>query len=174
MTELTIRMATARDAGLIAEMSRQTFYETFAAQNTQENMDKFMNQQFTREALMREVSAPGNIFFLAFDGHEAVGYVRMRENNNPPELQHEKAIEIARIYAATHRIGKGIGKALMEKAVEIARERGMDTIWLGVWEQNQRAIEFYSKWGFQKFNTHVFLLGDDPQTDWLMKKSLHH
>jgi ribosomal protein S18 acetylase RimI-like enzyme len=72
----------------------------------------------------------------------------------------------------TNSIGKGIGKALMLKCIEIAREKKSDVLWLGVWENNQRAIDFYTKWGFEKFSTHIFMLGDDPQTDWLMKKEL--
>lgn len=169
---LNIKMATNADAELIADMSRQTFYETFVSQNTKENMDKFMNESFTKEALMKEVGEPGNIFLLAYDEKEPAGYVRMRENNNPPELGNRNSIEIARIYAATNAIGKGVGKTLMQKCIEIAQEKKKDVLWLGVWEKNNRAIDFYIKWGFEKFSTHIFMLGDDPQTDWLMKKEL--
>jgi ribosomal protein S18 acetylase RimI-like enzyme len=169
---LNIKMATNADAELIADMSRQTFYETFVSQNTKENMDKFMNESFTKEALMKEVGEPGNIFLLAYDEKEPAGYVRMRENNNPPELGNRNSIEIARIYAATNTIGKGVGKTLMQKCIEIAQEKKKDVLWLGVWEKNNRAIDFYIKWGFEKFSTHIFMLGDDPQTDWLMKKEL--
>ncbi len=169
---LNIKMATNADAELIADMSRKTFYETFVSQNTKENMDKFMNESFTKEALMKEVGEPGNIFLLAYDEKEPAGYVRMRENNNPPELGNRNSIEIARIYAATNAIGKGVGKTLMQKCIEIAQEKKKDVLWLGVWEKNNRAIDFYIKWGFEKFSTHIFMLGDDPQTDWLMKKEL--
>ncbi len=174
---LTIRFATKNDAALIADLSRQTFYETFAPQNTKEDMDKFMNEQFTQEKLMAEVGAPDNIFLLALEGTEpdnysVLGYARLRENNKPPELGDANTLEIARIYAATNSIGKGVGKLLMKKSLDIATELKKDTVWLGVWEHNQRAIDFYTKWGFEKFSTHVFMLGDDAQTDWLMKKSL--
>lgn len=169
---LNIKMATNADAELIADMSRKTFYETFVSQNTKENMDKFMNESFTKEALMKEVGEPGNIFLLAYDEKEPAGYVRMRENNNPPELGNRNSIEIARIYAATNAIGKGVGKTLMQKCIELAREKKKEVLWLGVWEKNNRAIDFYIKWGFEKFSTHIFMLGDDPQTDWLMKKEL--
>jgi len=167
---MNVRFATINDAELIANLSRQTFHETFASHNTQADMEMFMNEQFTKEALMKEVGEPGNIFLLAYDGDMPVGYVRMRENNNPPELNGAAAIEVARIYAVAAAIGKGVGKLLMQRCIDIARQNGKDIIWLGVWEQNQRAIEFYSKWGFEKFGTHVFLLGNDPQMDWLMKK----
>lgn len=172
MNQIVIRLAEQADASLIADMSRQTFYETFAEHNSKEDMDKFMNEQFSREMLLKEVGAPGNIFLLAYDGNEPVGYVRMRENNNPPELGNAKAIEIARIYAITSSIGKGVGKALLQACIAIASEQKKEMLWLGVWEKNQRAIDFYTRWGFTKFATHVFKLGDDPQTDWLMKKIL--
>lgn len=169
---LTIRLATLEDAALIADMSRQTFYESFAAQNTKEDMDKFLNKQFTRDMLINEVGAANNIFLLAYEDAEAVGYVRMRENNIPPGLGTHNAMEIARIYAVQAAIGKGVGKALMQACLNIAAEKKKEVVWLGVWEKNQRAIDFYTKHGFEKFSDHIFLLGNDPQTDWLMKKSL--
>lgn len=169
---LTIRVATPADAELIAEMSRQTFYDTFATHNTKENMDLFMNEVFTTEALIQEVGAPGNIFILAYDGNEPVGYARMRENNNPPQLGDIPAIEIARIYSVITAIGKGVGKLLMQSCIEMARDRNKQAVWLGVWELNERAITFYNKWGFKKFGDHVFMLGTDPQNDWLMVKHL--
>ncbi len=170
MGEIMIRVAGTNDAELIAEMSRQTFYDTFAVYNSKENMDLFMNNSFSTEALMKEVREPGNIFLLAYDNEKPVGYARMRENNNPPQLGDLPAIEIARIYSLTASIGKGIGKMLMQHCIAMAKERNNKAVWLGVWEQNQRAIDFYIQWGFVKFGDHVFMLGNDPQNDWLMKK----
>src|SRR5688572_2954143 len=120
MPEITIRFATPDDAELIAAFSRQTFYETFAGQNTKEDMEHFLNEKFTREALMKEVGAEGNIFLLAYIDNDTVGYVRMRESKNPPELGEARGIEIARLYAATHLIGTGIGSALMQKCFSVA------------------------------------------------------
>jgi ribosomal protein S18 acetylase RimI-like enzyme len=172
MPSITIRIATTADAALIADMSRQTFYDSFAAQNTKENMDKFMNEQFTRESLLNEVGAINNIFLLAYDGTAAVGYVRLREHNIPPDLGTDDAMEIARIYAIQTAIGKGVGKALMQACLSIAAEKKNEVVWLGVWEKNHRAIDFYTKYGFEKFSDHVFMLGNDPQKDWLMKKKI--
>jgi ribosomal protein S18 acetylase RimI-like enzyme len=172
MSSLTIRYALQEDAELIAELSRQTFFETFADKNSKENMDKFMNEIFNRKALMSEVGMPGNVFLLAFNGTNAVGYVRMRESSNPAGLAISPAFEIARIYATTAAIGTGVGRLLMQRCIDIAIEKGKKILWLGVWEHNHKAIEFYKKWGFEKFSTHTFMLGDDPQTDWLMKKVL--
>jgi ribosomal protein S18 acetylase RimI-like enzyme len=169
---LTVRVATKQDAELIADMSRETFYDSFAGQNTKENMDKFMNEQFTREALIQEVGAERNIFLLAYEEGKPVGYARLRENNNPPGLGTDHAIEIARIYAIRESIGKGVGTALMQKCIDIAKQKNYGTLWLGVWEHNHRAIEFYNRWGFTKFSDHDFILGDDVQKDWLMKKTV--
>jgi ribosomal protein S18 acetylase RimI-like enzyme len=163
-------VATAEDAESIADLSRVTFYETFAGQNTRENMDKFMNEQFTRENLMKEVGADGNIFLVAEVEGDMIGYARMREALAPPGLNDLPTIELARIYAVQSRIGKGVGSALMEKCIEMAKQQHKKSIWLGVWEKNQHAIAFYQRWGFEKFSEHDFVLGDDVQTDWLMKK----
>ncbi len=129
-----------------------------------------MNEQFSKELLMAEVGAAGNIFLAAFADDKLLGYTKLKESKNPPELGDAKAIEIARIYTSQATIGRGIGKALMQKAIDTAKESGKEIIWLGVWEHNTRAIEFYKKWGFEKFSEHDFVLGNDVQTDWLMKK----
>ena len=169
---VSIRIATKEDAALIADISRQTFFETFAPQNTKANMDRFMNEQFTRENLMAEVGAKGNIFLLAYYGDQVAGYARLRENNNPPELGAASSLEIARIYAVSSFIGKGVGRILMKKCLDLASELKKELVWLGVWEHNPRAIDFYKKFGFEKFGTHIFYLGDDAQEDWLMLKKL--
>lgn len=169
---LNIRLATVQDASLIADISRSTFYDTFAHQNTPENMQKFMNEQFTHEALMKEVAEPSSIFIIAEAGEAVLGYARLRESVAPPALGELPSIEIARIYALQSAIGKGVGNALMKRCIEIAYEMGKRIVWLGVWEKNPRAIRFYEKWGFHKFDEHEFVLGNDVQTDWLMKKML--
>lgn len=169
---ISIHIAEIKDAELIADLSRKTFYETFATQNTREDMEKFMNEQFTKTELMKEVGAPGNIFLLAKQGNEAVGYARMKESNNHEALENTNAIEIARLYVVNKAIGAGVGKILMQACIDKAIEMEKDVIWLGVWEKNTRAINFYTKWGFEKFHDHPFILGDDKQNDWLMKKNL--
>jgi diamine N-acetyltransferase len=170
--QITIHNATPSDAENIAVLSRQTFYDTFAAVNTKEDMDKFMNESFSMKALINEVNAAENIFITAFMEEELVGYAKLTESKNPPELEDVNAIEIGRIYAAQKTIGFGVGKALMEKCIQLATENNKQLIWLGVWEHNQRAISFYHKFGFEKFGEHEFVLGNDVQTDWLMKRTI--
>lgn len=169
---IIIRYATTADAESIALLSRQTFYDTFAEYNTSDDMDKFMKESFSMQKLTNEVIAPQNIFLTAFMDNELVGYAKLSTSENPPELGNIAAIEIGRIYAAQKTFGLGVGKSLMLECINAAVKKNKQVIWLGVWEHNQRAISFYSKFSFEKFGEHDFVLGNDVQTDWLMKKIL--
>jgi ribosomal protein S18 acetylase RimI-like enzyme len=163
-----IREATANDAVLIADISRQSFYDTFAADNSTEDMDKFLSEQFTRGKLMLEVGRREYEFYLLYIDNLVAGYVKLRFGNPPTTLPTGSALEIARLYCMKEFIGKGVGKALMQKSIDRAKEKNMEAVWLGVWERNQRAIDFYTSFGFEKFGETDFLLGNDLQLDWLM------
>lgn len=169
---LNIRFATAEDAELIVDLSRKTFYETFGYLNTKENMDLFMNGPFSRENLVDEVSNPDNIFLLVFDEDTPVAYAKMRHGEKYPQFEGKDSVEVARIYVINSYIGAGVGQELMRKCIFLAKDMKKEIIWLGVWEKNARAIKFYTNWGFEKFAEHPFILGEDVQTDWLMKKQL--
>ena len=159
-------------AELIADLSRKTFFDTFASQNSSEDMDKFLDEQFTKEALMKEVGMAGNMFFLAYVDNEVVGYLKLREGKFMQQINGRASLEIARIYTVHKMIGKGIGSALMQKSIDVAREKNKGIIWLGVWKENTKAIDFYKRWGFEIFGEQDFLLGNDLQKDWLMKKKV--
>lgn len=173
MSNITIQIATPADAAIIAGLSRETFYNAYASFNTKANIEKFMNEVFSREKLISELYLPDNIFLIAYENDNAVGYVRLKDKAIPEaELHSTNVIEIARIYTLTNNIGKGIGSRLMEECISIGAGRQREYIWLGVWEKNLKAIKFYERFGFIKFGEHVFVLGDDIQTDWLMMKKL--
>jgi ribosomal protein S18 acetylase RimI-like enzyme len=172
LDSVSIRIATNADATTIADLSYRTFCDAFASFNTKENMDKFIRNDFNRKKLIAQVSEPGNIFLLAYQNDELTGYVRLLESPNPPEFGEMDAIEISRIYVENKTTSKGIGSELMKKCIDVAREKNKKVIWLGVWEHNIKAISFYKRFGFEIFSDHIFMLGDDAQTDILMKKSL--
>ena len=135
-------------------------------------MDIFMNVQFTRGRLMLEVGHRENIFLLAYLNEEIAGYVKLKDTRLPKGVDSKNAMEIARLYAMSTMIGRGVGKALMQKSIDIALEKKKDTIWLGVWKENKKAIDFYTSWGFSIFGECDFILGNDLQKDWMMKKKL--
>jgi ribosomal protein S18 acetylase RimI-like enzyme len=154
----------------LLELGKTTFYESFAADNTVENMQYYLDTNFTDEKLSEEINNPGSEFYFAKLDDKAIGYLKINSGPAQTELQDDvKALELERIYVLREFQGKKIGQILFDKAVEIAKEKNADYIWLGVWEKNVKAIRFYEKNGFVSFATHLFKLGDDEQTDIMMK-----
>lgn len=130
-------------------------------------MDKFLSEQFTSEQLIDEVGKNGNIFLLAIKDDDVAGYIFLKENSHA-DLALKNVIEISRLYVRRAFIGTGTGKLLMQTAIAHAKAKNKIAIWLGVWEKNQRAIDFYQSFGFEKFSEQDFVLGDDLQRDWTM------
>ncbi len=169
MEALQIKEVTFNDIEQLQQIGRQTFYETFAAGNTGENMAKYLNEGFSIEKLTAELNDKNTVFYFATLDNNVIGYLKLNFGKSQTELQDDKALEIERIYVSKEFHGKKVGQALYEKAVEIARQKNAGYVWLGVWEENPRAIGFYRKNGFVEFDKHIFKLGDDEQTDIMMK-----
>jgi ribosomal protein S18 acetylase RimI-like enzyme len=161
-------VAAEQDAAVVETISKQTFFDTFHEQNTVEDMQLFLDEYFNLKTIKDEIANKANTLLLLYIEDRPVGYVKLTESNEVFEKM--RSLEIARLYVAKDEIGKGIGAALMKRSIDIAKERNKEVIWLGVWEHNARAINFYCKWGFEKFGEHLFMLGNDKQNDWLMKK----
>lgn len=172
LSTVGIRKATLEDARRLAALSRMTFVEAFGESNTQEDMQLYVQKAFNPGQIRSELADPANTFFLAFEKGNLVAYAKLRTGHTPEEIKNENAIEIERFYVRKSMIGKNVSKPLMKACINFAKERNFETVWLGVWEYNPRAIHFYEKWGFEKFGTHIFTLGYDEQTDLLMKKKL--
>ena len=169
MTEIYIRKLSTDDIDALQQLSRQTFFETFSAMNTEENMNHYLREGFSTEKLTAELHNVASQFYFAEIDGSAVGYLKVNEGTAQTELKDDKGLEIERIYVLAAFQGKKIGQMLYERAVEIAIRNKYDYIWLGVWEENQKAINFYTKNGFVEFDKHLFQLGDDEQTDIMMK-----
>lgn len=169
---MNIRYGTPADATMLAELGAQSFYETFANDNTPENMDAYLRESFSRDIQFHELSQPDIIFLIAESEGTAVGYAQLMMNSREEALRGNHPLELRRIYVSKEQHGKGVGRKLMAATIEEARGRACDSIWLGVWEKNQRAIEFYKKWGFREVGTHIFFVGDDLQSDHVMELEL--
>lgn len=169
---IEIKKVTLTDLEQLQEISRQTFNETFASGNTQENMTKYLNEGFSRDKLTAELNDKNAEFYFAALDNNVIGYLKINFGQAQTELQDDQALEIERIYVLKEFHGKKVGQVLYEKAMEIAKQKNADYIWLGVWEENPRAIGFYKKNGFTEFDKHIFKLGDEEQTDIMMKKKL--
>lgn len=169
----SIRKATIDDAHALCSLGRRTFEETFAQKNTEENMKLYLDKNFIIAKLEKELEDLDSTFLLVLDGHKEIGYAKMRKNvDNPPGITSAQAIELERIYITKAYHGKQAGHELLQACIDLANHEKHDVLWLGVWEQNTRAISFYEKYGFQKFGSHTFALGSDVQIDLLMKKNI--
>ena len=172
MENIDIKRVTLNDIDQLQKISRQTFSETFSAGNTEENMKKYLEEVFSMEKLTAELSNPNSEFYLAVLDNNAIGYLKLNFGQSQTELQDDKALEIERIYVLQEFHGKKVGQLLYEKAMQIARQKNADYVWLGVWEENPKAINFYKKNGFVEFDKHIFKLGNDEQTDIMMRLRL--
>lgn len=158
---------------LLRNISVQTFTETFANQNTESDIQKYVSEKLSLEQLRKELnSKDSEFYFLMLNGH-ITGYLKLNKNDAQTELQNKTSLEIERIYVKQEFHGKQFGKLLLQKAIDIAKEQGYQTIWLAVWEHNLKAIAFYTKHGFKEFDKHTFQLGDDLQIDIMMKLELN-
>jgi diamine N-acetyltransferase len=154
----------------LQQISRQTFAETFSAVNTEENMRKYLVEAYSAEKLLEELRDPHSRFYFAREGDEVVGYLKLNTAASQTELKDAQALEIERIYVLSSWQGKNVGRLLYDKAIDVAKELKADYVWLGVWEENHKAIRFYERNGFVAFDKHIFRLGDDEQTDIMMKR----
>jgi len=166
---MNIRYGSTQDAKLLSELGAKTFYETFAKDNTLENIAAYLQNSFSPEIQFNELSAPDVIFLIVESEDGPIGYAQLILNSRDEAIHRSKPMELRRIYASQEYQGKGVGKQLMQAVIDEARQRGCDCLWLGVWEKNHRAINFYERWGFRKVSTHIFSVGDDPQNDFVME-----
>jgi diamine N-acetyltransferase len=170
--KVTVRLADGADNRLLAEMGRRTFYDSFASDNSPQDMTLYLDSAFSPYEQAEELADPGTIFFISEIEGLPVGYARMKIGAAPPEVRGERTIEIARFYVEKEWIGRGVGSVLMAACVDYARKLGCDSIWLDVWGKNERAIAFYKKWGFSIVGSQHFLLGHDLQDDFLMQREV--
>lgn len=170
--EIAIQSVTGSDITALQELSRTTFSEAFASQNTVEDMQAYLQTAFSAEKLKEEINTPGTSFYFAVHQNKWVGYLKVNEGSAQSDLKDANSLEVERIYVRQAYLGKGIGQLLFNHALTLAKDKGKAYVWLGVWEKNEKAIRFYKKNGFAPFSTHSFYLGSDKQTDILMKLAL--
>ncbi len=169
---MTLREVQKEEVALLQQMSVSTFRDAFGSQNSRENMDLYLSEMMSVEHITREYNHPDSTFYFALVDEEIVGYLKLNTGSAQNETHLGKSMEVERIYVLKEHQSKGIGKLMFEEAISKARQCGMEVLWLGVWDQNTRAITFYERIGLKIFDTHSFMLGTDIQTDKLMKMQL--
>ncbi len=169
---VTIKKVDIAEADILLSFSKKTFYEFWAPLNDPADMEAYSSVAFTPQKILSELSNPNSDFYFALIDNELAGYLKLNFNDAQTEFQDINAMEVERIYVSGNHHGKKIGKQLLNFALDIAASKGFNYVWLGVWEHNYHALGFYEHNGFKVFSSHEFLLGDDRQTDLLMKKEM--
>ena len=174
MSDISIRQATSADAKLLTDLSYTTFWDAFAhhPKNAPADLAYYMRQAFNADQIAAELAEPASIFLVAEIDAKPAGYAKLILDSTEEGITATRPIELSRLYSHQEYIGKGVGQNLMDACFDLAKDRGHDVMWLGVWEYNPRAQRFYQKNGFREVGRHVFQLGSDPQTDLLMQKEL--
>ncbi|WP_379139726.1 GNAT family N-acetyltransferase [Paenibacillus sp. sgz500992] len=166
-----IKKCSREDLQILQQISVETFNDTFKQQNSPENMKTYLEKAFTYKQLEKELSNVFSEFFFIFFNEELAGYLKVNINDSQSEKAGDESLEIERIYIRNNFQRKGLGKYLIDKAMEVAVIQNKKKIWLGVWEKNEKAIDFYKKIGFVQTGAHSFYMGDEEQTDFIMTKT---
>lgn len=172
MTPIIIKKVSAEQLEVLQGIGKETFYETFAKDNAEDEMKKYLEDSFSMEKLSRELDTADSHFFITWEEDNPIGYLKINAGKAQTELQDDASMEIERIYVKSSHHGKKVGQLLYDKALEVALEEKKQYLWLGVWEENLRAVNFYKKNGFVTFDKHIFRLGSEEQTDLMMRKDL--
>ncbi|KAA3624001.1 MAG: GNAT family N-acetyltransferase [Bacteroidetes bacterium] len=171
---MVIRKINLQDIEALIEIGIQTFTEAFSSSNSEENMIKYLDSSFSTKKIKAELLDENAEFYFAELDGKIIGYIKINVGPSQTVLQNGDTLEVERIYVLKEYYGKQVGQTLLEKAIDLAKERNVDYVWLAVWEKNPRAIRFYEKNSFVAYDKHIFMLGSDEQTDILMKMKLNN
>lgn len=170
--KITIRPVLSSEVEVLCEVAKATFIATYSDHNTPENMKLYVREHFNYQRMIKEVNQPDIHYFIAIKNEQIIGYTKLNEGAAQTESKFPNTLEIERIYVIPSQHKKGIGALLLQEAIRLARKKDFSQIWLGVWDQNTKAIDFYERSKFYKDGIHPFVLGEEPQRDYIMKLDL--
>ncbi len=170
--DISIKKCTLDEIDILIKLSKACFYETFSADNSEDDMKTYLENAFAYDKIKSEILNENSQFYLLFSDDKLAAYLKLNEYLAQTEDYDKDSLEIERIYVAKEFQGLKLGQVLMDKAVKIALDLKKSYVWLGVWENNKNAIAFYEKNGFSVIDTHYFRMGDSKQCDYIMKKPL--
>ncbi len=170
--KLLLRQCTIKDLDQLVKISQKTFIEAFAKQNNQDDFEHYLNTALSKETIASELDHPDSLFYFVMKEDQTIGFLKINAAKAQTDIFDETSYELERIYLLSGYQNLGIGQWMLEEIIQLAQDDRKDFIWLGVWEENIRAIRFYEKMGFVKFGKHPYYIGKDKQMDWLMKLDL--
>lgn len=172
--KIDIRECTMDDLIILREISYKTYNDTFKDANTPSDMEDYLEKAFNVSKIRDELLNTSSQLYLLYADEELAGYLKLNESTSQTDICDQQSIEVERIYVSKEFHGKALGSSLLNKAIEVAMERKKMYIWLGVWEKNDKALQFYKRNGFYLIGQHSFFMGKDEQTDFIMRKNLNY
>lgn len=169
---MELRYGGPKDAKVLAEIGKKTFYDAYVKDVDLKNLKTVIEETFSEELQLKEINNSDTLFLIAEVNGKIAGYAKLIRNASNEHITGKDHMELSRIYLLQEYIGKGIGKELMQRCIDEARQRDCNSLWLGVWENNQNAIGFYKKQGFREVGSHAFMFGNEIQTDLIMELEL--
>lgn len=169
---LTYRKCTGPDLETLVAISRETFVAAFEKDNNPDDFQEYIKKAFALDKLASELNNEESLFYFVYEDNLLVGYFKLNVGSAQTDVHDPDTIEIERIYVLAALQGKKIGEKMLGEIINLAQEMGKSYVWLGVWERNTKAIRFYQKHQFRKFGEHPYYIGNDKQTDWLLRLDL--
>lgn len=169
---IRLRRGAPDDAERLAAFGAMAFAAAFGPYNSPEDLARYLEDNFSQRVIAAQLADPASTFLLMEDRKRIAGYGMLRAGPAPPSVTGPEPIELVRMYVDPPATGSGLGSRLMAASLDDAAAQGAQTIWLGVWQHNTRAIAFYERWGFRRVGEKTFILGDDVQTDDVMARGL--
>ncbi|GLU43147.1 GNAT family N-acetyltransferase [Allomuricauda sp. NBRC 101325] len=166
---LSLRKCTISDLEALVLISKETFIDAFEKDNDPVDFQNYLQQAFALHRIASELDNPHSHFYFVHDDNSLVGYFKLNTETAQTDVHDSSALEIERIYVLKEHQGKKIGAWMLQEIISLAHKMEKTFIWLGVWEHNPNAIRFYQRHGFQKFDEHPYYIGNDKQTDWLLR-----
>ena len=171
-TMFGLRVATATDAEVLSKLASETFLDSWGQHNSEEDMQHFIKQHFSVDLLSEQIKSDDCVFLIASSDPDDVAYLKLKKGNPQKQIISENAGEVEKLYVQKAFQSQGAGMLLLHLAEAFAIEKGFDVLWLSVWKPNLRAMSFYTRMGFEICGEQNFILGNDVQEDYLMKKHL--
>lgn len=167
---MQVQIANSSHVEALLALARRTFVDTYAIYNTPENLQLYLDTNFTPAIMAGELSEKGSTYLVGFEDNTIIAFAKIRTIDTI--LEDSEAAEIQRIYVDQSYHSKGLGSVMMQACIDYAKQQGFNKMGLGVWENNPKAIAFYTKWGFEKVGVHSFVLGSEEQNDFILMKNL--
>ena len=169
-TEIAFRVAKPEESAMLAQLTEQTFRESWTEEGNEADVDQYVSESFAASVMSKELANPAISYLLALNSNNAVAYCKLERNLQPDNHELEKTISISRVYVSKAFHNKQIGSELLKRSIELAQQEKFKTIWLGVWNENHSAIRLYERFGFVRFGTYQFIMGTAVSNDYLMMR----